>query len=119
MKLIEFIAKNCEWHKTVNDNFIDQCEKNIDKAESMLPCGSGFDNGCKIEIEKSGVDKVIIKTSFHHLDDGYYIGWTDHVITVVPKLCGSFDLKISGKNVNNIKDYIADVFNTDLCAEIL
>jgi hypothetical protein len=118
MKLVEYIAKNCEWHKTVNERFIAQCEKNIENAQNILPYGSGFDNGCKIDIKKSGSDRVVITTSFHHLNDSYYTGWTEHTITVIPKLWGGFDLRISGKNQNDIKDYIHDVFSTELCVEI-
>lgn len=32
--LIELIAKNCEWRKTVNDAYHAQCESRLDKLEA-------------------------------------------------------------------------------------
>ena len=51
-------------------------------------------------------------------DAGSYDGWTDHVITVRPSLAFGFELKISGPNRNDIKEYIHDTFDTALSAEI-
>jgi len=109
--LIQEIAKNCQWHKTVNDNFIDECEDNIEKLQNFLPSGSGIDSGCKIDIENSGNKKVIITFSFHHLNEnGYYDGWTDHKLTAIPTFNG-IELKISGKDKNQVKDYLYELFD--------
>ena len=107
--LISEIANKCDWKKTVNENYESQCIAELNKLTDMLPSGSGFDNGCTINIEKSGSKKVIIDTSFHHLDEGYYTGWTEHKVIVTPCFNG-FDLRITGKNENGIKDYMYDVF---------
>jgi len=116
--LVYLIAKNCQWLKTVNDAYLSQCESRIDKLESLLPSGSGIDSGCKIDREKSGLKKVVINTSFHHLnDDGNYTGWTNHQIIITPNLSEYPDLKITGVNKNDIKDYLSDVFNDCLILE--
>lgn len=47
-------------------------------------------------------------------DAGYYDGWTEHTITVTPAFIGGFELSISGRNRNDIKDYISEVFNQAL-----
>ena len=76
----------------------------------LLPHGSGIDNGCKIDRDKSTDDKIVIRFSFHHINDnGYYCGWSDYVVTVTPAFSG-ICLKISGRNVNDVKDYLADTF---------
>ena len=112
--LIQEIARNCQWHKTVNDNFIDQCEENIKKLEDFLPSGSGIDAGCKIDIENSGTKKVVITFGYHHMNEnGYYDGWTNHILTVYPTFAG-IEMEISGKDKNQVKDYLYDFFYTEL-----
>lgn len=84
-------------------------EEALEELMKGTPSGSGFDSGTKLCMAS---DKAIIfETSFHHMNqDGYYEGWTDHKITVLPNLFSGIELKISGKNKNDIKSYIADVF---------
>ena len=114
-KLISLIAQTCDWHKVVNDEYMGECEDRIYKLEQLLPSGSGIDAGCKIDVERSSSDKVIINFSWHHLDEnGYYDGWTDHKLIVKPKLYGDFDLKITGRDKGYIKDYLYDLFDTEL-----
>jgi hypothetical protein len=74
------------------------------------PSGSGFDNGTQIDRDRS--DVLIFSTSFHHMDEaGGYDGWTEHTVRVKPSLAWGFDLTVSGRDRNGIKDYIADVFS--------
>lgn len=48
---------------------------------------------------------------------GMYVGWTEHTITVTPSFIG-LNVKVSGRNRNEIKDYIADHFSDCLETEI-
>lgn len=117
--LISLIAKNCEWLKTVNENYLNLCESRIDKLESLLPSGSVIDCGCKIDREKSGLKKVIINLSFHHMNNGgYYDGWTEHKIIITPNLSEYPDIKITGRNKDQIKEYLCDIFSDCLFAEV-
>jgi hypothetical protein len=76
----------------------------------MLPSGSGFDSGTKIDLEHSHGGKLVLTTSYHHMNDnGYYCGWTEHTVTVTPSF-GGFNIRVSGRNRNDIKDYISDTF---------
>lgn len=100
-------ARYCEEHG--NTEWKQAWEELLAKFEELLPSGSGFDAGTKIE--HAGASKIVLRTSFHHMNEnGYYDGWTEHVITVIPDLVNGFDLRISGRNRNGIKEYIADVF---------
>ena len=115
--ILEAIGMNCQWHKTVNDNYVDKCESIIETLQGLLPSGSGFDSGCKIDIKKSGITKVIITFDFHHMnEDGYYTGWTSHTLTVFPTFTG-FDMKISGRDRKGSKDYFYDTFNSVFTTE--
>jgi hypothetical protein len=87
-------------------------------AERM-PRGSGFDHSTHLWNDDSTPDKLVFGTSFHHMNDvGMYDGWTDHTITMMPSLAFGFVLKISGSDRNDIKDYIAEVFNAALSEEV-
>jgi hypothetical protein len=84
-----------------------------------LPSGSGIDSGTQIDIAKSGADKLVFNTSFHHMDEwGSYDGWTDHVVTVKPSLALYFTVSVSGRDRNDIKDYLAEVFHVALAEEV-
>ena len=123
MKLYEKIAhtvtalKNCKasgnvaWLGKHADTI-----RNIEK--NLLPSGSGFDAGTTIDLDRTNDQRITLTTSFHHMDEhGFYSGWTDHEIVVTPSFIGEIDLKIKGRNQNQIKDYIFDVFYTALIEE--
>jgi hypothetical protein len=78
-----------------------------------MPRNSGFDDGTRL-FEKSTHNKLIFVTAFHHLDDS----WTNHVITVTPSLTCNFDLRISGKDHNEIKYHILEEFDYALRQDI-
>ena len=92
-----------------------EAKANLSDFEREMPSGSGIDCGCKINIKKSKQQKIVISTSFHHMDEsGGYDGWTEHEITITPTF-GFFDLKISGNDRNGIKDYLYSVFYDAFC----
>lgn len=80
-------------------------------AKSALPHGSGIDYGTQIVIDASNESKIVLYTSFHHMDEhGGYDGWTEHKVIVTPSF-QSFDISISGRNRNGIKDYLYETFD--------
>lgn len=116
-KLIEQIAKNCTWYKETNENYKGVAMERIAKLQSMLPHGSGIDSGCRIDVEKSGYQKVIIYFSFHHMEDGYYSGWSDYKLICTSDFSG-LQLRIVGKDKDYLKDYLYDVFDEVLNREV-
>ena len=86
---------------------------------NYYPSGSGFDRGTTLDLDASTPNKLIFHTSFHHMNDtGYYDGWTEHMVTITPDLFFNFAIKISGRNRNDIKEYIHETFHTMLTQEI-
>lgn len=84
-------------------------------VKEHLPSGSGFDNGTTIDLSECLPDKLVLHTSYHHMDEhGGYCGWTEHKVVVTPSLAFGFNVKVSGPNKNDIKEYIAESFNNDL-----
>ena len=85
---------------------------------NILPSGSGFDAGTVILLDECKENKIVLGTDFHHINEvGYYDGWTTHKIVITPCLRFGFDMRISGRDKRNIKEYIGDVFHDVLNAE--
>lgn len=109
MKLYRAIARAVAlFHSSTNSgDYADRAEA---LTKEHMPSGSGFDNGTKIDLEKSSLSKLVFTTSFHHMDQwGGYAGWTDHTVTLVANLDGHV-IRVSGRNTNGIKEYIESTF---------
>ena len=102
---------NAEWelkHKDTLKGMIDS-----------LPSGSGIDSSTQFDWDKSTPDKLVFYADYHHMNEGgYYDGWTCHTVTVRPSLAFGIALSISGKNRNDIKGYLHDVYHTVLTEQI-
>ena len=80
-------------------------------AKNLLPHGSGYDSGTTVNIMKSRRDRLVLHTSFHHMNEnGFYCGWTEHDVIVTPSLLFGFELLIKGKDRNQIKEMMYEDF---------
>lgn len=110
------IATNLQWLKNLKGDEVKEktykpvaIERIMSECEG-LPYGSGLDAGVHIDMERSKPDKIVFNTEFHHLNEnGYYDGWSTHSLIITPRF-GGYDLKITGKNRNGIKEYLYDTF---------
>ena len=94
-------------YKNIHEDALNQLVKD------NFPSGSGFDKGTKFNWEKSSRNKLVFNISFHHMDDnGYYCGWTDHEVIITPDLVFQYDIRVTGKNYRDIKEYIGEVFSS-------
>ena len=85
-------------------------------AECMarMPSGSGVDDGCELD-DSSTPNRLVFLTSFHHMDEhGGYDGWTSHKVIVTPDLAFGFDVRVTGPNRNDIRDYLGELFHAAL-----
>ena len=83
------------------------------------PSGSGIDCGTKIDLDKSTGEKLVFDCSYHHMNEnGMYDGWTEHTITVTPSLAFGYHIKISGRNRNDIKEYLHEIYGYWLSQEV-
>ncbi len=88
-------------------------------ARNMLPSGSGFDSGSRVDVDASRPDCLVLTTEFHHMNNGgFYDGWTSHTVRVRPSLIYGITLTVSGRDRNAIKDYIHEAFDTALREEV-
>ena len=112
------IAEN-EWHQK-NEWFETHGECIAQLVSDFFPSGSGWDCGTKIDLDNSHADKLVFYGDYHHTNDGgFYDGWTSHTLTVTPSLVFDFHLHVSGRNRNEIKDYLAEMFESALHTEIV
>ena len=87
----------------------------LELVKDHMPSGSGIDHGTTIDLEASTPDKIILHTGFHHMNEnGMYDGWTTHTLTVTPSLQFGFNLKIAGRDRNQIKEYLHEVYSLAL-----
>lgn len=124
MKVYEFIAikldaiNRCE--ETGNTEWYNRHSEELEKVlKNALPQGSGFDSGCELLDELCNENKLVFSADFHHMTEhGYYDGWSEHKVIATPSFIGGFTLRITGKNRNGIKEYIADVFHEILDKDV-
>lgn len=110
---------NCQ--KSGNDVGRHRAAYSLSQIMMRAPSGGGIDCGTRLipfdydgdrydtTEYKGGPIKFFVE--FHHMNDGgYYDGWTEHTITLRPHLIFGYELTISGKDKNGIKDYLADIY---------
>ena len=124
MKLYKKIANATRW-TALTDEFKTKKMIELDELSNFLPSGSGIDSGCAIDEEKSTKNKIVIHSSFHHMDEnGFYCGWSEFTVTAIPDFMNNFNLKIVGNNAiypafSDIKDYLYELFRESLNENIV
>lgn len=122
VRLAELVAArdNCEKNGTVGSQewHAKHTASAIALVREHMPSGSGWDNGTTLDFDRSTPDKLVLYGMYHHMTEGMYDGWTAHEITVRPSLVHGFTLTISGRNRNDIKDYLGDLFHECLTQQV-
>lgn len=93
------------------------CEARIREiVDDFMPSGSGIDSGTKML--ESRTDRIVFQADFHHMNEhGSYDGWTEHTVVVTPAFTGPH-IRITGRDRNQIKDYLADLYDGALAQPI-
>jgi len=118
--LYQALAILCQARLTcVESNNLEWKEKHEQEIKELvaewLPHGSGVDDEVVFDLERSNANKLVLRFGYHHTNEvGMYDGWTFHVCTVRPSLTNDFELKISGPNRNDVKEYLYQVFEAAL-----
>ena len=100
-KIAEIIDAYKRCIEQVNREWIDKHDDTITEFENnCLPHGSGFDSGCKINRELTNINKLVIDTSYHCMNEmGSYDGWMDFQVIITPAFSG-IDIRFSGQTKN-------------------
>ncbi len=122
----EFASLVDAYHRCIaspdhDPKYYTQHEETIEAlVKEHMPSGSGFDTETTFDFDRSKRDRLVFNTSFHHMNaNGHYDGWSEHDVIITPSLardCG-FYIRVTGRNRNEIKDYIGDVFQNLLLQE--
>lgn len=105
-------SNNLEWLDRHTDSLFALVNK-------YMPSGSGIDSGMTIDMESSHANRLVFSFSFHHMDEmGGYDGWTEHQLIVTPSLFSGFDMRITGRNRNDIKEYLYQLFDDVLNEQV-
>ena len=103
-------------------NEIENYENEIDNImENRLPHGSGIDNGCHFDYNKSHNNRLVINSGYHCMnEDGYYDGWVDFIVIVTPDLELDYRLSIKGNfgKYSHVKDYLYQIFHDSFDQEV-
>lgn len=98
--------------------YLDQTQSELERMMKELPSGGGFNDGTRIDMDKSSITKLVFLTAYHHMSEaGYYTRWTHHNVKVFPTFFG-IDLTVSGPDHDGIKAYISEEFFNSLCEEV-
>ncbi len=110
--------RNCV--ATNNGEWRDNHEKTIFAlCKNFMPSGGGVDCGTKIDLDASTGERLVFDTGYHHMNEnGYYDEWTTHRIIVKPSLLFGLDIRITGRDRNQIKEHLHEIVHADLTQEI-
>lgn len=102
--------ENCR--KSGNKFWLGRWGEKLSAIMKDAPSGSGIDCGTRLMDGASTPEKLVFFVEYHHMnEDGFYDGWTQHKVIVRPSLQFDFNLSITGRDRNQIKDYLADVYD--------
>ena len=109
------LSGNLEWLERHNLDLKELVER--------LPSGSGINSGVEFDRARSTPEKLVFNFSYDHMDEnGYYTEVTDHTLTVRGSLafgCRLTIITISGRNRNDIKEYLYEIFDCALAEELV
>lgn len=106
--------------KNKNEQWEEKHYNSIISIINSLPHGSGIDGKTVFNFDESNLNKLVIDSSYHLMDDvGMYDGWIDFQVIIKPNWLG-IDLKIKGKfgERQDLKSIIGDIFYNALIEEI-
>lgn len=119
-EIAQLIGARLNCLKGDNKEWLEKHTEKLEKlVENHMPSGSGIDSGTKIDLDESTAEKLVFTCGYHHMNDGgYYDGWTEHKVIVTPSLTYGFNLRLTGKDRNQIKDYLGETYSYALQTEV-
>ena len=123
LRCIESINKSSNSDNIENwKKWADRYEDEIDTImRNIFPHGSGIDNGCSFNYDKSINNRLVINSGYHCMNEnGYYDGWVNFTVTITPDLELDYKLNIVGKfgKYTHIKEYLYELFHNSFNTEI-
>lgn len=125
-KAITLIAQHFDgWYRAVKESNNQRMDTNsvfIDRiCDLVMPHGSGIDgNHAKLDFDRSKPNRLVFAPfDFHHMNDGgYYDGWSEHELIVSASLAHGYELKITGRDRNDVKEYLYQTIDYAITREL-
>lgn len=118
-KMYEELYLAWRWRQQANEKFEDMAQARLDAVFDLLPSGSGFDSGTKVE--SIDASKMTLYSAFHKMNEhGSYVGW-DEFRVVVKAAFDGIDIRIfstAGGIKPEDRDYYADAFHDALTQDV-
>jgi hypothetical protein len=88
--------------------------------DNILPRGSGIDYGSAIDIDRSTDSKMVIHSTYHVMNEGYYTRIIDYTVNVKASLALEMYLRITGNfgDDSDIKEALYEIYQCALTEEI-
>lgn len=117
-ELARLLAAQENCRKSNNSEWEDKHGESIARLMQWFPSGSGIDNGTKLD-DSSTSERLVFTFGYHHMNEGgYYDGWTEHTLIVKSSLQWEIDTRITGRNRNDIKEYLHEIYHRTLTAQV-
>lgn len=114
MKLYQKIAKvlsQKNWAKKT---------KELSLLQELLPNGYGIreHEGLAVILLESTKKRIVIETTYWHPNDSYETSrGTVHQVVITPSFEDEINIRVTGQNENNVKEYLEDIFREALMKE--
>ena len=118
-KLAQLIDAKARCIQTGNTEWAEKHGDRIDALINSLPSGSGIDSSTRLL--KSSGERIVIASSYHAMDEhGFYDGWIEYRVAIMPSLRFGFVIKIVGNfgKRQDIKDYLYDIYDEAFKQEV-
>ncbi|MFY7937382.1 MAG: hypothetical protein ACOVOQ_08395 [Flavobacterium sp.] len=102
-------------------------EKELTLFKEVLPIrlnpvikdGNRIEAGCVISL-KSTKKRIVIDTLYWHTNDSDETSrCTAHQVVITPSFEDEINIRITGKNEDNVKEYLHNIFRESLMSEIV
>jgi hypothetical protein len=84
-------------------------------VERYMQADAGIEHGTCIDFSNSNQNHIVFDTRFDHTPEGSYSAcWTRHKVIVTPALVCDFDIRITGRDRNGVKEDLREMFDEAL-----
>ena len=91
--------------------------KELSLLQKLLPNGKGIREreGLAVILLESTKKRIVIDTTYWHTNNSDER--TSHQVIITPSFEGEINIRITGKNKDNVKEYLHDIFREALMKE--
>lgn len=117
-RIAELVEARANCHSSGNLEWFERHTAALtEMIRDHLPSGAGIDSGCVLCLASCKRDRIVIDVPFHVMSETGYVGWRTFKVVARPAF-QSITIEVKGRDVNGVKDYLADLFHEALTRRI-